>query len=92
MASTWNFAARLRQVRRWRGWSQVELARRSGVHHMLLSRLETGAKKDVTGTTLRKLALALGVSSDYLLGLAGDPTDYALPTAPEEACDSRRFR
>jgi transcriptional regulator with XRE-family HTH domain len=63
------FATRLRSARQRAGWSQVELAKRSGVHAMALSRLECGTKKDVTGATLRKLALALGVSGDYLLGL-----------------------
>jgi HTH-type transcriptional regulator/antitoxin HipB len=65
----WDIAERLRLTREDRGWSQVELGKRSGVHPMLISRIETHAKKDVTATTLRKLAQALRVSGDYLLGL-----------------------
>jgi transcriptional regulator with XRE-family HTH domain len=65
----WSFADRLRVAREDRGWSQVELGKRSGVHAMLISRIETKAKKDVNATTVRKLAKALRVSGDYLLGL-----------------------
>jgi len=39
---------------------------------MAISRLERGDKKDVTGATLRKLSIALGVSADWLLGLVDD--------------------
>jgi transcriptional regulator with XRE-family HTH domain len=65
----WSIADRLRVAREDRGWSQVELGKRSGVHAMLISRIETKAKKDVNATTVRKLAKALRVSGDYLLGL-----------------------
>jgi transcriptional regulator with XRE-family HTH domain len=68
----WNIADRLREAREDRGWSQVELSKRSGIHAMLISRIETKAKKDVNATTLRKLAKALRVSGDYLLGLKDD--------------------
>jgi len=68
----WSIADRLRVAREDRGWSQVELGKRAGIHAMLISRIETKAKKDVNATTLRKLALALRVSGDYLLGLKDD--------------------
>ncbi len=68
----WSIATRLRAARHDRGWSQVELGKRSGIHPMLLSRIETNAKKDVNATTLRKLAQALRVSGDFLLGLKDD--------------------
>jgi hypothetical protein len=42
---------------------------------MAISRLEREDKKDVTGVTLRKLALALDVSADWLLGIDSDATD-----------------
>ena len=69
----YGFAQRLKAARRTQGWTQTELSRRCGVHAMAISRLERDEKKDVTGATLRKLARALGCSSDYLLGL--DETD-----------------
>jgi transcriptional regulator with XRE-family HTH domain len=78
---TWSIADRLRRAREDRGWSQVELGKRSGIHPMLLSRIETRAKKDVNAMTLRKLAKALHVSGDYLLGLKDDMESMILPTA-----------
>ena len=77
--SNWSVADRLRRVREDRGWSQVELAKRSKVHAMLISRIETKAKKDVNAATLRKLALALRVSGDYLLGLKDDMESMLVP-------------
>jgi transcriptional regulator with XRE-family HTH domain len=75
----WDIAERLRLTREDRGWSQVELGKRSGVHPMLISRIETHAKKDVNATTLRKLAKALRVSGDYLLGLKDDMESMMKP-------------
>jgi transcriptional regulator with XRE-family HTH domain len=59
---------RIAALRGHRGWSQRELARRSGVRQSLLSELERGMKTDTTGRTLVKLARALSVSTDTLLG------------------------
>jgi transcriptional regulator with XRE-family HTH domain len=77
----WTIADRLRRAREDRGWSQVELSKRSGVHAMLLSRIETKAKKDVNAATLRKLAQALRVSGDYLLGLKDEMESMMTPAA-----------
>jgi transcriptional regulator with XRE-family HTH domain len=63
-----SLGTRLATLRLKRGWSQRELARRSGVRQSLLSELERGRKTDTTGRTLVKLAQALGVSVDTLLG------------------------
>ena len=81
----YDFAGRLRAARRRAGWTQTELGKRSGVHAMAISRLERGEKKDVTGATLRKLAVALHVSGDYLLGLCEDVTSETCPDTPEAA-------
>jgi transcriptional regulator with XRE-family HTH domain len=50
---------------------------------MAISRLERGDKKDVTGVTLRKLSIALGVSADWLLGIndKAEPEDTGLLAA-----------
>ena len=74
----YDFAGRLKEARQRVGWTQTELGKRSGVHAMAISRLERGEKKDVTGATLRKLSLALGVSTDWLLDL----TDHEPQTIP----------
>jgi transcriptional regulator with XRE-family HTH domain len=60
---------RLKYVRRDRGWTQVELSRRSGVPSIAISRVEKGFTKNLGGVELGKLAKALHVSVDYLLGL-----------------------
>lgn len=49
--------------------SQESLAEQAGINKMTIWRLEQGRIKDVKGEVLGKLALALGVSADYLLGL-----------------------
>jgi transcriptional regulator with XRE-family HTH domain len=56
------------------GWSQRELVRISGVGQNNLSVLEQGKKPGVRADTVVRLAEALGVSADYLLGLTDDPT------------------
>ena len=48
---------------------------------MLISRIETKAQKDVNATTLRKLARALRVSGDYLLGLKDGMESMMVPAA-----------
>lgn len=62
-------AERIRTARTSRGWSQKELATRAGIHPVVLNRLEKGHKAGVQAETIRRLAEALQVTSDYLLGL-----------------------
>lgn len=62
---------RLKHARERKGWSQRELARQAGVRHAIISELETGKKTDTMGSILKRLARALGVSVDYLLGGPG---------------------
>jgi putative transcriptional regulator len=63
---------RLKHARERKGWSQRELARQAGVRHALISELETGKKTDTIGSILKRLARALGVSVDYLIGTWDD--------------------
>jgi transcriptional regulator with XRE-family HTH domain len=53
-------------LRHERGWSQVELARQSGVAHSTINYLELG-KRVPTIQTLRKLARAYGTSATELM-------------------------
>jgi hypothetical protein len=48
------------------------LAKRSELHYVVLNRLEKGHKVALQAETVRRLAEALQVSSDYLLGLKED--------------------
>jgi transcriptional regulator with XRE-family HTH domain len=70
--------ARIKRIREDRQWSQAELSRRSGVRQALISELESGKKRDTAGGILKRLALTLGVSIDYLMGMYMD--DEAWPT------------
>jgi transcriptional regulator with XRE-family HTH domain len=49
-----------------RGWSQEELADRSGVNRSYMSRVELG-KSDVSLSVLHKIARTLGISLAELL-------------------------
>lgn len=58
---------RLRELRNLRALSQDELARAAGVGRATLSRIERG-ETGAHGRTLRKLAEALGVGVEELVG------------------------
>lgn len=75
------FPDRLKAARERRGWSQADLAERSGFQPSAISRFETGAVKP-SFDNLRRLAGGLRVSTDYLLGLVEDPTAAAPPSDP----------
>jgi len=60
---------RLKRERERKGWSQNELSRLSGVRQSLISELESGKKRDTTGSVLKRLARTLGVTMDYLGGM-----------------------
>jgi transcriptional regulator with XRE-family HTH domain len=66
-------AARLRQVRRAKDQTQQELGALAQINYTTISRIESGEAKHVYADTVRALAAALDVSSDYLLGLTDDP-------------------
>lgn len=61
------------------GLSQLDLEERSGVSQNSISRYESGGSEP-TAEGLRRLARALEVSIDWLLGLTDDPTPrYVVP-------------
>jgi transcriptional regulator with XRE-family HTH domain len=61
-------ATMLKRVRKEKGFSQLELAKRSRVAQGYISELEAGHEKNPGIETLRKLAKALGVPVTELLG------------------------
>jgi transcriptional regulator with XRE-family HTH domain len=67
------FPARLRAARELRDLNQEELARRAGLQASAVSHFETGARKP-SFHNLKRLADALSVTTDYLLGRVDDPT------------------
>jgi transcriptional regulator with XRE-family HTH domain len=57
---------RIRELRKAKGWRQIDLAEHSGVHEVHISDLERGSR-EVGIRTLQSLARALGVSLAAML-------------------------
>ncbi len=74
------FPSRLRKARDLRGWSQGDLAEKAGIPASSIAHFEAGGRKP-SFDTLRRLANALEMTTDFLLGRveapglaeAGDP-------------------
>jgi transcriptional regulator with XRE-family HTH domain len=64
--TTTGFADRLRALRKQKNLSQTELGKLAGLHYTHIGRFERGTSRP-SGDTLKRLADALEVSSDYLL-------------------------
>lgn len=60
------FGKRVRLLRLDRGWTQEELAHRTGLNRSYMSEVERG-KSDVSLSTLQKIAKTLGISLAELL-------------------------
>jgi transcriptional regulator with XRE-family HTH domain len=65
------FGERLARLREARGWSQQELADRSGVPYITIYRCERGQHQEPRVSVAAKLARALGVSLDILADTYG---------------------
>ena len=63
---------RIKQLREVNNWSQAELARRSGVHQSVISRLESEQSQSVSLRNLEKLAGALECDPGYLIAKRAD--------------------
>lgn len=59
---------RIRTLREQKGWSVRELSRRANVRQATLSEVENGKRRDMTTETAKRIALALGVGVDFLIG------------------------
>ena len=59
---------KIKSLRLEHGWSQPELAKRVGVSKGMISIWENNINEP-KATYIRRLALELGVSADYLLGI-----------------------
>ena len=60
-------SVRIRELREVKGWSQAELARRSGVPQSTISRLEARTSPSIDLDNLEKLARTLGCDAGYLI-------------------------
>ncbi len=66
------FQERLRAARELRKWNQTELAEKASMPPSSIAHFESGSRKP-SFDTLRRLANALDVTTDYLLGRVDDP-------------------
>ena len=71
-------ADQIKALRQSRGWSQGELAKRSGITQSMISRLENTSNEMMSIRTLMKLATALGAELKIELIING--LECALPT------------
>lgn len=72
------FGSRLKELRKGRGLSQVELARRLGLHQSLISQYECGYLR-LHGALLVRLAQALETTPDEILTAASRTAATAEP-------------
>lgn len=66
------FRRRLRVAREMRGYKQEQLANRAKMPATTIAHFEAGTRKP-SFNSLRKLAIALEITTDYLLGRVDDP-------------------
>jgi len=66
------FSDRLKAMRETRGMSQADLAKKTRLQPTAISHFETGARSP-SFDNLRRLADALNVSTDYLIGRSDEP-------------------
>ena len=92
------FGKRLREARDKRCFSQSELAEKARIPVAMISHFETGVRGNASADNLVKLANALAVSIDFLMGRTDDaaprsgPVEAALfralDNAPRDVIDS----
>jgi len=73
---------RVRQRRGELDLTQEQLAAATGLKQFHISRIESGDIKDVKGETLRRLARALRVTTDFLLEVEEEQDSEGIPTVP----------
>ena len=69
------FSNRLISLRKERGYTQIKMQILTGIDQSDYSKLETG-KRYYTYDQLRRIALALDTSMDYLAGLTDEKRPY----------------
>lgn len=76
------FSRRIAQLRKERGWSRAEVAKRVGISVSYVRHLEVGIREP-RAEIIGRLAEAFGVRADYLLGLTDDPYGKVEGLTPE---------
>jgi transcriptional regulator with XRE-family HTH domain len=81
------FSQRLRDARRTKSYTRFDLAREAGIRENYIILYENGRRLPNL-KNLQRIADALGVSADYLLGLEG--ASEAHDSAPSKGGEQRR--
>ena len=76
-----DIARRITELREEHDWKKTELARRLGISHSQVSRIESGETETLSSDILIRLAEVFDVSADYLLGLTDMRTKKNLDVA-----------
>ena len=72
-----HIGTRIHKLRQQRKMSQQELARLVGVNQSFISKMESGEQINPNAETLKRLARALGCTTDYLVGMyEEDESDF----------------
>ena len=66
--STVDLASCLKRLRKERAWTQQKLAEKAGMSYVIITKIEQAVSKEPTILTMIKLADALGVPLDELVG------------------------
>ena len=68
---------RIKYLREKRGFSQRFLARQAGIPQPVIQRFEAGSRnaENMSVTSAKRIARALGVSVDYLIGMYDEDED-----------------
>lgn len=82
---------RILKLRKEQQLTRERLAELADISVQFLADIEKG-KKNMTVTTLRKLAAALGVSTEYIVNGCGDPHEQALTTVYQRLSPENRKR
>lgn len=61
------FGKRIADARKSKNMTQIELAEKAGISRYTLMKIENGQSPNVSAVIILKIALALGVSTDFLL-------------------------
>ncbi|MEB4893705.1 helix-turn-helix transcriptional regulator [Bacillus thuringiensis] len=57
----------IREARLQKGWTQLDLAKKSGVPQPTISQIESGERKYPTYQNIKKIAEALGIKAEELM-------------------------
>ena len=61
------FGKRIADARKSKNMTQIELAEKAGISRYTLMKIENGQSPNVSAVIILKIAMALGVSTDFLL-------------------------